>query len=244
MRCNLESFVRSIVRSFVRSFVARLSRDDDDARVALARRRLDARGTLNPTRFLLYRLKGWGWVISRAFCKRKHIHRSIACTRPRLTYCDGRKRYQHAHRTRSNDRPSDHRARARASRQSTAHTRIDMFATATTCKISAVPTARAQRRARRSVAVRAEGAEETAAPVAVRCASARVDRWDGSTRTTRTRGERAREGMRSMGKNSCRRTRWVDRRARGRPRATRGTTAMGRWARSRAIDTRAYLGGG
>ena len=68
-----------------------------------------------------------------------------------------------------------------------------MFATATTCKISAVPTARAQRRARRSVAVRAEGAEETAAPVAVRCASARVDRWDGSTRTTRTRVERARE---------------------------------------------------
>lgn len=133
-------------------------------------------------------------MISRAFCKRKHQHRSIACTRPRLMYCDGRKRDQHAHRTRSNDRPSDHRARARASRQSTAHTRIDMFATATTCKISAVPTARAQRRARRSVAVRAEGAEETAAPVAVRCASANADRWDGSTRTTRTRVERAREG--------------------------------------------------
>ena len=51
-----------------------------------------------------------------------------------------------------------------------------MFATATTCKISAVPTARAQRRARRSVAVRAEGAEETAAPVAVRCANALADR--------------------------------------------------------------------
>ncbi len=188
-------------------------------------------------------------MISRAFCKRKHQHRSIACTRPRLMYCDGRKCDQHAHRTRSNDRPTrsiDRAiiARARASRQSTAHTRIDMFATATTCKISAVPTARAQRRARRSVAVRAEGAEETAAPVAVRCASANADRWDGSTRTTRTRGERAREGMRSMGKNSCRRTRRVDRRERGRPRATRGTTAMGRWARSRAIDTRAYLGRG
>lgn len=56
-----------------------------------------------------------------------------------------------------------------------------MFATATTCKISAVPTARAQRRARRSVAVRAEGAEETAAPVAVRAhraRRARVERED------------------------------------------------------------------
>ena len=211
------------------------------------------RGTLNPKPynvFFTFACQREGWVISPALCKRKHEHRSIVRTRPRRTYCDGRKRDEHTHRTRSNDRPTRSIARAiivargRASRQSTAHTRIDMFATATTCKISAVPTARAQRRARRSVAVRAEGAEETAAPVAVRCASARVDRWDGSTRTTRTRGERAREGMRSMGKNSCRRTRRVDRRARGRPRATRGTTALGRWARSRAIDTRAYLGGG
>jgi len=53
-----------------------------------------------------------------------------------------------------------------------------MFATATTCKIAAVPTARAQRRARRSVAVRAEGAEETAAPVAVRAHRARRARGE------------------------------------------------------------------
>jgi len=70
-----------------------------------------------------------------------------------------------------------------------------MFATATTCKISAVPTARAQRRARRSVAVRAEGAEETAAPVAVRCANAladrrgRIDARDEDAWGTRARGD-------------------------------------------------------
>ena len=60
-------------------------------------------------------------MISPAFCKRKHRHRSIVRTRPRRTYCDGRKRDEHTHRTRSNDRPTRSIARAiivaRASRR-------------------------------------------------------------------------------------------------------------------------------
>ena len=64
----------------------------------------------------------------------------------------------------------------------------------------------------------------------------RIDEDDEDARGTRARG------MRWMGKNSCRRTRWVDRRARGRPRATRGTTTegdgrdRGRSIRERILD--------
>jgi len=97
-----------------------------------------------------------------------------------------------------------------------------MFATATTCKISAVPTARAQRRARRSVAVRAEGEEETAAPVAVRFKSARerdatngwMDGCAGGSRACAGVGDRRVDGW--VGKNSCRRVERRDGRARRR----------------------------
>ena len=95
-------------------------------------------------------------MISPALCKRKHEHRSIVRTRPRRTYCDGRKRDEHTHRTRSNDRPTRSIARAiivargRASRQSTAHTRIDMFATATTQDPRSRPRARSDARDARS----------------------------------------------------------------------------------------------
>ena len=188
-------------------------------------------------------------MISRAFCKRKHQHRSIACTRPRLMYCDGRKRDQHAHRTRSNDRPTRSIDRAIIARARGRRVRVRL--TRESICSPPLPLARSPR-SRPRARSDARDARSRFAPRArkrpprrsryVARARTRIDGTDRRGRRGRAWNARARDEMDGKGFVSSN-AMGGSARARSAARDARDDDG-GRWARSRAIDTRAYLGRG